>query len=150
MDTSEKQEFSIKREKVARYFYYSYILMIIVVGIWIMGVGLILAILYALTLGLWLSKKQAQALKYWLDGSTLRADSGVFFLKRKAIPLDRVTDVVLAQGPLMKWCGLWELRIQTAGTGQAMPEVALYGLTQPEQVRDLLIKERDKIISHSH
>lgn len=150
METSEKQEFTIKREQVARYFYYSYTLMIIVVGIWIVGIGLILAILYALTLGLWLSKKQAQALKYWLDGSTLRADSGVFFLKRKAIPLDRITDVVLAQGPLMKWCGLWELRIQTAGTGQAMPEVSLYGLTQPEQVRDLLIKERDKIISHSH
>ncbi len=147
MDTSEKQEFSVKREQVARYFYYSQILTILIVGIWFFGAGIILAILHAFTLGPWLSKKQAQALTYWLDGKTLRADSGVFFLKRKAIPLDRITDVVLAQGPLMKWCGLWELRIQTAGTGQAMPEAALYGLTQPEQIRDLLLKERDKILS---
>ena len=150
MDISEKQEFSIKREPVARYFYYSYILMIIVIGICFFGIGIVLAIIYAFTLGPWLSKKQAEALTYWLDGSTLRADSGVFFLKRKAIPLDRVTDIVMTQGPLMKWCGLWDLRIQTAGTGNAMPEASLYGLIQPEQVRDLLLKERDRIQSHKN
>ncbi len=143
MDTSPKQEFQVQREQIARYFYYINILMIIVVGIWFMGAGLVLAILYALTFGPWLSKKQAQALKYWLDGNTLRADSGVFFLKRKAVPLDRITDIVLAQGPLTKWCGIWELRVQTAGMGNTMPEVTLYGLIQPEQIRDLLINERN-------
>jgi uncharacterized protein len=148
MDTSEKQEFSVQRDNITRYFYYSYTLAILVVGIWFFGIGLILAILYYFTLGLWLSPKQAQALVYWLDGNTLRADSGVFFLKRKAVPLDRITDVVLAQGPLTKWCGIWELRVQTAGTGNAIPEVTLYGLTEPEQIRDLLIKERDRILSN--
>jgi uncharacterized protein len=150
MDVSDKQEFSVPRERIARYFYYSYTLMIILVGIWFMGAGLILAILYALTIGTWLSKKQAQALVYWLDGNTLRADSGVFFLKRKAVPLDRITDIVLAQGPLMRWCGIWELRVQTSGTGNTVPEVTLYGLTEPEQIRDLLIKERDKILSNKN
>jgi hypothetical protein len=28
-----------------------------------------------------------------------------------------------------------------------MPEVTLYGLNEPEQVRDLIIQERDKILS---
>lgn len=150
MDVSDKQEFSVQRDNIARYFYYSYTLTILAVGILFFGIGLILAILYYFTLGPWLSKKQTQALKYWLEGTTLRADSGVFFLSRKAVPLDRVTDVVLAQGPLMKWCGIWNLKVQTAGTGNAIPEITLYGLTQPEQIRDLLIKERDRIISHKN
>jgi membrane protein YdbS with pleckstrin-like domain len=106
MDTSEKQEFSIKREQVARYFYYIQILMILLIGVWFLGIGIIIAIIFAFTFGPWLSKKQAQVLKYWLDCNTLRADSGVFSLKRKAVPLDRITDIVLAQGPLTKWCGI--------------------------------------------
>ena len=148
MNISEKQEFTLQREKVARYFYYFQIIMILLLGIWYFGIGIIIAIIHALTLGPWLSKKQANALTYWLEGNTLRADSGVFFLKRKAIPLDRITDIVMAQGPVQKRFGIWELRIQTAGTGQARPEASLYGLTEPEQIRDLLIKERDRVLSN--
>ena len=150
MDISGKTEFSVKRPEIARYFYYTQILMIIIVGIWFVGAGIILAILHAVTLGPWLTKKQSQVIKYWLDGRTLRADYGVFFLKRKAIPLDRVTDIVLNQGPIQRFCGIWELRIQTAGTGQAMPEVALYGLNEPEEIRDLLLQERDKAVRHGN
>jgi len=149
MDGSDSNTFSIQREGVARYFYITQILMIIVVGIWFLGIGLILAAIHAVTFGPWLSKKQSQALAYWLDSNTLRVDQGVFFLKRKAIPLDRVTDVVLAQGPLMRLCGIWELRVQTAGTGQTTPEASLYGVTEPEKVRDELLAARDKAVSHN-
>ncbi len=148
MDGSDSNKFSIKRQQVARYFYITQILIIIVVGIWFLGIGLVLALIHAVTLGPWLSKKQSQALSYWLDGGMLRVDQGVFFLKRKAVPLDRVTDVVLAQGPLMRMCGIWELRVQTAGTGQAMPEASLYGVVEPEKARDILLAARDKAVLH--
>ena len=146
MDSATSHDFSIKRTQVARYFYYSQILIIILVGIWFVGIGLVVALVHAFTLGRWLPKRQSQALLYRLDNYTLMVNKGVFFLKRKSIPLDRVTDIVLAQGPLMKACGIWELRIQTAGTGQSMPEASLYGLDDPEGVRDLLLKARDEIV----
>ncbi len=147
MDRPTTNEFSVQRRQVARYFYWMQIFLIIVVGIWFCGVGLVLAIVHAFTLGLWLSRRQSEALHYWLDESTLHIDQGVFFLKRKAIPLDRVTDVVLVQGPLMKVCGIWELRVQTAGTGQSVPEATLYGLTDPEAARDMLLAARDETVS---
>lgn len=147
MDRPTTNEFSVQRRQVARYFYWMQIFLIIVVGIWFCGVGLALAIVHAFTFGLWLPRKQSEALHYWLDGGTLRVDQGVFFLKRKAIPLDRVTDVVLAQGPLMKFCGIWELRVQTAGTGQSVPEATLYGIADPEAVRDMLMMARDETLS---
>ena len=139
--------FDVQRASVERYFYVGQILLILLLGVWFFGLGIIVAIIHAVTLGPWLSKKQAEALRYWLDGSTLRVDQGVFFFKRKAIPLDRVTDVVLTQGPLMRWCGIWELQVQTAGTGQAVPEAALYGLMDPEHMRDQLLSARDKAVS---
>ncbi len=149
MDGSAVSEFSIQRRQAARYFYWIQIVSLVIFGIWFCGAGVVMAILHSFTLGPWLSRKQSQALHYWLEGGTLRVDQGVFFLKRKAIPLDRVTDVVLAQGPLMKLCGIWELRIQTAGMGQGVPEAALYGLSEPEAVRDMLLAARDDVVGTS-
>ena len=59
--------------------------------------------------------------------------------------IDRVTDVVIVQGPIMRWCGIWGLQVQTAGTGQGVPEAILYGLSDPENVRDQLMAERDRV-----
>ena len=139
--------FAVQRASVERYFYSGQVLFILLVGIWLFGVGIIVAVVHAVTLGPWLAKKQAEALKYWLDGGTLRVDQGVFFLKRKSIPLDRVTDIVLTQGPLMRWCGIWGLQVQTAGTGQAVPEATLYGLTDVDRMRDHLLAARDQAVS---
>lgn len=144
--STERSDYVVDRELVARYFYWLHILLILLAGIWVMGVGLIVAIVYAATWGRSLPRRQAEALRYWRDGATLRADSGVYFLKRKAIPLDRVTDVVLVQGPLLRWCGIWALHIQTAGMGSGMPEAILYGLDRPEEVRAELLRIRDEAV----
>ena len=146
--TSEEWEIEVgDREAVATYFYWLQILLILVVGIWLFGLGIVAAIVHALWTGPWLTKKQADALRYWLDGATLRVDQGVYFLKRKAIPLDRITDVVLVQGPLMRRCGLWTLQVQTAGTGQGVAEAVMYGIDEPEKVRDAILAARDEAVS---
>jgi putative membrane protein len=136
----DRQDFQIDTDKVARYFFWVPVLAGLVTGI-------VPGLLYALTLGRWLPRRQATALRYWLDGSTLRIDEGVVFLKRKAIPLDRVTDIALVQGPLMRRLGIWLLRIQTAGmsgTQQAQgAEGVLYGVKNPEAVRDALLAARE-------
>jgi putative membrane protein len=142
-----KDCFEMDRGNVARYFYISAVVLVLVATIWFFGAGLVIAPIYALTLGPWLSRAQAAALCYWLEGFTLRIDSGVFFLKRKSIPLDRVTDVVLSQGPLLRFCKIWRLDIQTAGAGaQNRAEGCLFGVLNPESVRDRLIAARDQAV----
>ena len=106
------------------------------------GAGIIFAIIYAFTIGTWLPKKQSEALRYWLEGSTLRVEQGVYYLKRKTIPLDRVTDIVLAQGPFKRYFGLWSLKIQTAGRG-GKAEAVLIGLENPEEIRNQILQARD-------
>jgi len=142
-----KDCFEMDRGNVARYFYFSAVALVFVATVWFFGAGLVIAPIYAFTLGPWLSRAQAAAQRYWLEGFTLRIDSGVFFLKRKSIPLDRVTDVVLNQGPLLRFFNIWRLDIQTAGTGtQCSAEGHLYGIVNPESVRDRLIAARDQAV----
>jgi membrane protein YdbS with pleckstrin-like domain len=147
--STDQPEYVVDREGTARYFFWMHLILILAAGIWIMGMGLIVALLYAVTWGKTLPRRQADALRYWLEGSTLRADSGVFFLKRKVIPLDRITDLVLVQGPLLRWCGIWALQVQTAGSGQGIPEAVLYGLDRPEEIRAELLHARDKAVQRA-
>ena len=145
----DKLNLEIDQGKVARYFYRGYVLSTIIVGVLTFGIGLVATLIYAFTFGPWLSRKQAAVLDYRLEGTTIRIDQGVYFLKRKAIPLDRVTDIVVTQGPLMRSCNLWRLDIQTAGSGQQQAEGYLFGLCDPEGVRDKLLSVRDSTVKPS-
>jgi membrane protein YdbS with pleckstrin-like domain len=91
----------------------------------------------------WLCPQQATNLRYRLDGSTLRADGGVFFLFRKSIPLERITDVNLVQGPILRDCDIWAMRIQTAGSAQC--EAILYGVREPDKIRELILAQRKSV-----
>ena len=140
------QTLEIQRPRVARYFYWSSTLMLGVVGLFMWVVGVIIAVVYALTFGPWLSRKQAEVLEYRLEGTYVFVHQGVFFIKRKTIPLDRITDIILAQGPLLRHFGLWRLDIQTAGSGQQRAEASLYGLTDPEQAKQCILSARDAAV----
>lgn len=143
-DTAREHEFEIDREAVFRYLRTLVTLIMVLAGVWALGAGLVLGLLWYLAIGPWVHRRQVEALRYRLDGATLRIDSGFIFLQRKSIPLDRVTDVVLVQGPLMRHFGVWQLRIQTAGTGQQLPEGAMLGVPDPEAARDLIMRRRDE------
>ena len=132
-------EFDIDRDAVRRYFQAGQTaLAFLTVFIW--GIGIILAPLYFFTIAQWLCPRQANNLRYRLEGSMLRADGGVLFLFRKSIPLERITDVNLVQGPLMRFFGIWAMKVQTAGSPQ--PEATLYGVREPEKVREIILSQR--------
>ena len=83
------------------------------------------------------------SLNYRVEGTTLRVDQGIITYQRKAIPLDRVTDIVMVQGLLMRLFGIWKLHIQTAGTSGTTAEANLWGVKNPEAVRDSILELRD-------
>lgn len=139
------QAFEIQRPQIGRYFYWGAILSTAAMGVLFFGFGALAAPAYALTFGPWLSRKQADVLEYKLCETHLFVHQGVFFIKRKTIPLDRITDIILSQGPLLRYFGLWRLDIQTAGSGQQRSEASLYGLIDPEQVKMKILTARDRI-----
>lgn len=144
-DAQAEHEFEIDRDAVYRYLLVTYTLIVLIMTVWVFGAGILLAPLWWLVIGPPLHCRQVRALRYWLDGGTLRINQGFIFLQRKAIPLDRVTDIVLSQGPLARHYGVWNMKIQTAGTGQQMPEGTLVGVINAEAARDLILKRRDRL-----
>jgi putative membrane protein len=143
--TDTVETFEIQRPQVRRYFYWGAILGTAAMGALIFGFGALAAPVYALTFGPWLSRRQAEVLEYRLYDTHLFVHQGVFFVKRKSIPLDRITDIVLSQGPLLRFFGIWRLDIQTAGSGQQRAEAYLYGLVNPEDAKETILKARDAI-----
>jgi len=137
---SRPGEFSVDREKIAQWILWFHINLFFWSFVVFAGLGLIVALVYWLAVGTWLPKRQAAALHIWLEDTTLHVDSGVYVLTRKAIPLDRVVDLVLIQGPVMRRCGIWALEIRTANGCEA----TLMGLDKPAEVRDQLLRVRDE------
>jgi len=138
----QETNFEIDRDAVKNYFLITQTLLCLVL-ITFFGIGLILALIHYFLFGPWLCPQQANNLRYRLEGSTLRADGGVFFLFRKSIPLERITDVALVQGPLLRCFNIWAMRIQTAGSAQC--EATLYGVRNPEEIRELILSRRKQV-----
>lgn len=109
-------------------------------AVW-MGLVWLLSLVYIY----WYTKQFVNGLQYELDGDTVRINEGVFTLQRKAIPLDRITDIMLTQGVIMRWFGIWQLDVQTASLGSmGGPEGTLYGIAEPKHVRDTLLAARSQ------
>ena len=81
---------------------------------------LIVPIALALTY-LWL-ELVFRRLRYDVDEDSVNIRQGVLFHVEKVIPLEKITDIKLMQGPLMRLFGVYNILIQTAGSGHQVPE----------------------------
>ena len=88
--------------------------------------------------GRWWPDEFISTLRYEILDDALRVRHGVFFVYNKTIPLNRITDVVLYQGPLLRYFDIWFLVVQTAGS--TTREASLMALANPEATRDLLME----------
>ena len=132
-----ENELDIKRDKIVQYYTWSgYFTCVPFVPL--CGIGLLFGVLnYVLSvtwLPLW-----AGALRYSLDDKALRVEQGRLFKSRKSIPLEKITDLELVQGPLLRYFDMWIINVQTASTGSQSPEATLIGLVNPEQVREEIL-----------
>jgi membrane protein YdbS with pleckstrin-like domain len=131
------EEFAIQRDKLVRY----ESVMILIVGMFFIGwialnfVGLKDAI-----------TKWTNSLRYILRDDDLVVESRFEWLgltwraTEKTIPLRRITDVRVVQGPILNKFDLYVLQVQTASTGAGMPEAVIWALEDPQGTRDLLIQ----------
>lgn len=132
----DEMTFTIKRDRVARYMEVLALLRgLVVVGWLLLRLGLGRAI-----------RGWADSLEYRLGRDTLSVSSCIAFggvtlcRQTKSIPLAKITDVKLIQGPVLSRMGLWSVHIQTAGVGHLRPEATLYGLDEPHEARDRILQ----------
>jgi putative membrane protein len=68
---------------------------------------------------------------------------GVWFKIEKSIPLEKITDVGMMQGPLMRVFGLYRLDFETAGQSGPGALVSMIGINQAEAFRERILQQKD-------
>ncbi|MBN1394702.1 MAG: PH domain-containing protein [Pirellulales bacterium] len=131
----QTESFPIQRERLVRYCE----VLCFVAGLYFIG-WVLLRIGFAKAIREW-----AKSLEYRLEGDYLSVYSCsrlwdfVLRSQEQRIPLMKITDVKLVQGPILNRLNLWSLYIQTASTGTGVPEAVLWGLESPREVRDEIL-----------
>lgn len=116
-------------------------------GLAITIIGLPLAAIWALV-GRELHQRQYDALECELTERTLNYRKGVFFRVQKSVPLDKITDLALNEGPILRHFGLCSLTVETAGGGSATAtgQAVLVGMVDSTEFRNAVMRQRDLIV----
>lgn len=101
-----------------------------------------------LALGMRFHRKEYEALSAVLTRRSLKIERGVIGKLQKSVPLDKITDLALMEGPLLRRFGLCSLRVETAGGGQGTTtgHVALIGVKDAVAFRDQVLAQRDAVV----
>jgi len=76
---------------------------------------------------------------YELRDDEMSWKRGVWFRRTGIVPYNRITNLDVIQGPVMRRLGISTLSIQTAGySGQAVPEIRIEGIEHADDLREVI------------
>lgn len=106
---------------------------LIVIGLAVLGVCVVFACIWA--------PLYYKSVVYHLNDTEMTWKRGVFFRKTGIVPYNRITNVDIVQGPIMRLFGISHLKIETAGGGasKSSAEIQLEGISDPEPLRQLIM-----------
>jgi len=101
----------------------------------IIGAGILVLIV---VLVIW-ARLYYRSMWYELREDEISWKRGVWFRTTGIVPYNRITNLDIRQGPVMRALGISTLAIQTAGySGQAVPEIKIEGLIHANELRELI------------
>ena len=107
-----------------------------------LGIALVIAVLFFAWTGMYYA-----SMWYELREDEMSWKRGVWFRRTGIVPYNRITNLDLVQGPVMRALGISTLSIQTAGySGKAVPEIRIEAIEHAEELRELV---RTMVRGHS-
>jgi membrane protein YdbS with pleckstrin-like domain len=89
------------------------------------------------------------SMSYELREDEINWKRGVWFQTTGIVPYNRITNLDVRQGPLMRFLKISNLAIQTAGySGQATPEIQIEAIEHAEELRELIRSHVRGCLSH--
>lgn len=85
------------------------------------------------------------AMSATLSEKKLVVKRGILVRVEKSIPLDKITDVALSQGPIMRMFGIHRLSFETAGQSGTGALVSLLGVIEAAQFREAILTQKEKL-----
>lgn len=118
--------------------YFTAVIAATVVGIVVLPIWLVI--------GPYWVKRYHAALRCEVTDRNVVIGKGLLFRRELTIPLDKIQDISIREGPLLSAFGLLQLRIETAGQSSSpggKSDADLVGLIDARTLRDRILEQRD-------
>lgn len=102
-------------------------------------VGIPLIPFLAIFFWLWYAPRYREFHTLELSETGVESKRGVIFRSQTNVPLDRITDVAVHQGPLMRYFGVYKLTVESAGQTQLQGAANIIGVAEPYTFRDAVL-----------
>jgi putative membrane protein len=117
-----------------------FVMLFTIIGIPLMPILLPLAYI--------LIKRYYERLEVVLTRRDLKVRRGILNVEEKSVPLEKITDLALNQGPLMRLFDIKGMRVETAGQSSGGALVSIIGIDGVDAFRDAVLDQRDRISDH--
>ncbi|MEM9158261.1 MAG: PH domain-containing protein [Verrucomicrobiota bacterium] len=111
-------------------------------------IGIPLLIIW-IPLGLYLTGRHLKSIRCVLTNKSLKVSKGIFVKTEKTIPLEKITDLGMVQGPLMRHFGIEQLTVETAGQSGMGALVQVQGIIDARAFRQNVLDQKDQLSAHS-
>ena len=115
------------------------------IGILAVTIAGIPLLLLWIPIGLFFTRRYLSRMACILMERNLKVKKGIWIRVEKTIPLEKITDLGLVQGPIMRHFGVHKLTIETAGQSSQGPLVSLTGIQDVEAFRETVLRQRDRL-----
>jgi len=104
------------------------------------GLGLTIPLLAIIIFVAWWIPLYCESITYRLTPTEITWERGVWFRQTGIVPYNRITNVDISQGPLMRFFSFSAVRVQTAGySAQARAEIVLNGIADPKDLQETIM-----------
>lgn len=105
-----------------------------------------LAVIYYIV-GKLIIDKYIERLSCTLTERTLEIRKGLLNRVESTIPLEKITDLQMVQGPIMRYLGLHGFKVETAGqsSGPGGHLVSMIGIVNAHDFREAVLDQRDAV-----
>ena len=96
-------------------------------------------------IGYVLTGRYLARLRCVLTEKNLHVARGVLIRQEKTVPLDKITDLAMSHGPIMRRLGLRGLSVETAGQSGPGSLIKLVGIEGTEEFRAAVLAQRERV-----
>ena len=115
----------------------------LVLGLTLFGIPLIP---FWYLFGMWITGRSLARMECILTEKTLIVRKGVFNRIEKTVPLDKITDLGMIEGPVMRFWNIQSVSVETAGQSGPGSLIKLQGIVDAEGFRDDVLAQRDVLL----
>jgi putative membrane protein len=122
---------------VVLFFLFTSVIGILIIPIWIFG------------LGQWMSGKFFKTLSCQITNKNLKFSKGLILHIEKTIPVENIQDLSFMGGPILRYFGLTVIKIETAGGGGGNHNqnmMSMLGINDAESFKTDILLQREKVI----